>query len=117
MDDAIIRAPFDGSVSGKPIQIGTIAVPGTPILRIIGQQGVYFEGSVPSDYITQIVVGQPVQVAIEEALNAKSYSGHIAAISPLGSSVGRLFTVRIQFDGTPPEIRPACSRGARFRWK
>lgn len=103
--DSVIRAPFDGQVSGKPIQVGTIAGPGTTIVRIVGTKGIYFEGNVPSDFINQIVVGQPVGVQID-ALGAKSYPAKVAAVSPLASSVGRLFNVRIQFAGAPSEVRP-----------
>jgi HlyD family secretion protein len=105
IDDAVIRAPFDGQVSGKPIQVGTIAGPGTTIVRIIGKQGVYFEGNVPSDSISQIAKSQSVSVVID-ALGGKSYPGRVAAINPLASTIGRLFTVRIQFVGAPPEVRP-----------
>jgi HlyD family secretion protein len=102
--DAVIRAPFDGQVSGNPIQVGSIAGPGTPVVRIIGNTGVYFQGNVPSDSISRIQVGQDVSIEIDAL--GKSYPGRVAAISPVGSTVGRLFTVRIAFNGAPSEIRP-----------
>jgi HlyD family secretion protein len=103
--DSVIRSPFDGQVSGNPIQAGSIAGPGTTVARVIGRGGIYFQGNVPSDNIDQIRVGEAVQIQID-ALGNKTYPGHVAAISPMGSTIGRLFTVRIAFDGAPGEIRP-----------
>ena len=105
INDSVIRAPFDGQVSGKPVEEGTIAGPGTTVMRIIGGQGIYFEGNVPSDSIDRVVVGQPVSVSISSN-GSKSYSGKVAAISPLGSAIGRLFTIRVQFVGVPADVRP-----------
>jgi HlyD family secretion protein len=105
LDDAVIRAPFDGQVSGKPIEVGTIATPGSEIMRIIGSGGIYFEGNVPSDQIDQIVVGMPVTVHVDAA-GQNDLAARVAAISPLGSSVGRLFNVRVQFLSPPSQIKP-----------
>jgi HlyD family secretion protein len=105
MSDAVIRSPFDGQVSGKPVEAGTIAGPGTTIMRIIGGQGIYFEGNVPSNLIDRVTAGQPVSVTVSES-GSKAYEGKVAAISPLGSSIGRLFTIRVKFVGTPGEVRP-----------
>ncbi len=105
LDDAIIRAPFDGQIAGKPVEVGTIATPGSNIMRIIGTEGIYFEGNVPSDQIDQIVVGMPVTVHVDAA-NQNDLSAKVAAISPLASAAGRLFTVRVQFLSPPAAIRP-----------
>ncbi len=103
--DAAIRAPFSGQVSGKPVEAGTIAGPGTTIIHIVGSQGIYFEGSVTSDDIGEIRSGLPVHVKVS-AVSDKDFPAKVAAISPLASSVGRLFTVRVQFIGAPPEVKP-----------
>jgi RND family efflux transporter MFP subunit len=105
LDDAVIRAPFDGQIAGKPVEVGTIATPGANVMRIIGGHGIYFEGNVPSDQIAQIVVGMPVSVHVD-AINQKGLPAKIAAISPLASAAGRLFTVRVQFLSPPAEVRP-----------
>jgi len=105
ISDAVIRAPFAGQISGKPVEAGTIAGPGTTVMRIIGSSGIYFEGNVPSDSIDRVQPGQPVDITVSEN-GSNTYKGKVAAISPLGSSIGRLFTIRVQFIGAPGEIRP-----------
>lgn len=105
VSDATIRAPFSGTVSGKPVQVGTVLSPGSPIVRIVGTQGVYFEGDVPSEVVNQVQSGQPVEVSID-ALQSRTFPAKVVTVGFLGSSIGRLFSARIGFIGAPPEIKP-----------
>lgn len=105
ISDAQIRAPFSGRVSGRPAQPGQIAGSSTNIARIIGNGGAYFEGSVPESQISRVQDGKLVSVSLT-ALPGKVFAGKIAAINPLGSDVGRLFSVRVSFDTVDPSVRP-----------
>jgi HlyD family secretion protein len=110
--DAEIRAPFSGRIAGKPAQPGQIVGPGTTIARVVGSSGAYFEGQVPETEITKVKTGSPVTVTIN-ALPGKSFSGHVAAINPVGSDVGRLFNVRVSFDTISAEVSPGMfARGS-----
>ncbi|HVT14012.1 MAG TPA: efflux RND transporter periplasmic adaptor subunit [Fimbriimonadaceae bacterium] len=103
--DSEIRAPFAGKIAGKPAQPGQIASPGTTVARVIGRAGDYFEGDVPEDQIPLVHTGSLVSITLS-ALPGKSFPGHVAAINPLGSDVGRLFSVRVSFDSLQPDIKP-----------
>ena len=103
--DATIRAPFAGTVSGKPIQPGTVVGPGTAVVRLVGGQGVYFEGSIPSETINDLKPGQSVSIAVD-AVPGRSFPGVVRTVGTLGSNVGRLFSARIVFAGAPSEVRP-----------
>lgn len=103
--DASIRAPFDGRVNGKPAQVGSVPGAGNPIAHIVGKAGTYFEGQVSENDIGKISVGSPVVVTLD-SLPGKTFSGHIAAISPSASDVGRLFNVRVQLDSVTPDVKP-----------
>ena len=105
LEDATIRAPFAGTVSGRPVQPGTVLSPGGTIVRLIGGQGVYFEGSIPSDVINQVQVGQKVEVSVD-ALDGRKFPATVRSVGNLGSAQGRLFTARIAFDGAPSDVRP-----------
>lgn len=105
LSDATIKAPFTGKVSGNPIQVGTVAAPGTPIVRIVGKQGSYFEGEVPELNIDKIGVGSPTKITVS-ALGEVPFSGIVKAISPAGETVGRLFRVRIAILGDSAALKP-----------
>jgi HlyD family secretion protein len=105
IQDAQIRAPFDGRVSGKPAQIGSVPGSGNAIARIVGREGTYFEGQVSENDLSKVSTGSAVLVSVD-AIPGRTFPGHVAAISPSASSVGRLFTVRVQMDTNSAEIKP-----------
>lgn len=102
--EATVRAPFSGKIYGKPVQSGTVVAPGTPIAKIVGGEGVYFEGQIPSDKVGKIQVG--TQVNIKTDAGEGSFMGRVAAVSPQGDSVGRLFNARVVFTNGSGAIRP-----------
>jgi HlyD family secretion protein len=103
--DATIKSPFGGKVSGNPVQPGTVVGPGTPIVRIVGKQGSYFEAEIPEANVDKIQLGSAVKIKIS-ALDNLSFNGVVKAISPAGESVGRLFKVRVAILGDPANLRP-----------
>lgn len=116
IEDAQIRAPFAGKVSGRPIQPGTIAGNGTAIARIVGESGIYLNGQLPSVEVSKIRTGMPVEVKVD-ALSGKTYHGMVAAISPGADGIGRLFDVRIQFADGMSELRPGMFARASIQTK
>ncbi|MBC8063257.1 MAG: efflux RND transporter periplasmic adaptor subunit [Chlorobia bacterium] len=103
--DSTIKAPFSGKISGNPVQPGTVVGPGSPVARIVGKEGNYFEGEVPESNIDKIGLGSPVTVSVN-ALSGVKFAGIVRAISPFGESVGRLFKVRVAFSGDTSTLRP-----------
>jgi RND family efflux transporter MFP subunit len=105
LSDAMIRSPFSGRISGNPVQPGTFLAPGSPVVRVIGEEGIYFEGEVPESQIAAITPGKPVAVTVD-ALPNRTWAGKVLAVSPVGDEVGRIFRVRIQLAGASSEIKP-----------
>ena len=103
--DATIRVPFAGTVSGRPAQPGAVLSPGGTIVRIVGGQGIYFEGSIPSDTVNDVKPGQRVTVKVD-ALGNRTFPATVRTVGNLGSTQGRLFTARIVFDGAPSDVKP-----------
>lgn len=103
--DAQIRAPFAGRVFGKPVQAGAVVGAGTPVARIIGSSGVYFDGEAPETAVGSIRVGSRVSIELDSA-PGKSHEGEVQAISPAATNIGRLFKVRIRFLDVPADVKP-----------
>lgn len=105
LDDTVIRTPFAGQVAGKPIQSGTIISAGTPVVRIIGGQGAYFEGQVPQNHLKDVPIGTQVTIQVD-SLPGKQFHGSVSAVNPLGVEIGRLFKVRITLTGDLQGLKP-----------
>lgn len=103
--DSQIRSPFSGRVSGSPAQPGTYLAPGSPVVRLVGAAGVYFEGELPESNVAQIQPGTRVEVRVD-ALAGKVYSGRVAAVDPMGDSVGRSFKARVMLEGDLSGVKP-----------
>lgn len=106
--DLQVRAPYSGQVSGRPLQLGTVVAPGSPIARIIGGDGTFFEGELPAQMISQIRTGGTVEVTVD-GLPDRTFSGTLISISPGASSIGRLFKARISLVTATSDVRPGMS--------
>lgn len=110
--DAEIRSPFTGKISGKPVQVGAFVGAGSPVARVIGAEGAYFEGEISESSLAKVRIGNPVEVTVD-ALGGKKIPGTITAINPQGDKVGRLFKVRVQISGPVEGLKPGMfARGS-----
>lgn len=103
--EATVRAPFSGRIYGKPLQVGTVVAPGTPIARVISGAGTYFDGQVPSSAVTKVQPGKMVTIKVD-SFPDRSFTGKVISVSPLGDQVARLFSVRVQFLAGAGEVKP-----------
>lgn len=110
--ESAVRAPFAGRIYGRPLQAGSVIAPGTPVVRIVSGNGIYFEGQLPSDKLGSIGVGTQVSIKVD-SLGDRAFSGKIAAVSPQGESIGRMFNIRVLFDEVSEALRPGMfARGS-----
>lgn len=103
LEDAKIRASFSGTVLGQPLQVGTIVSPGTPVVTIIGESGLYFEGDVPAALLSKATVGAPVTITVDGVEG--SFIGRLESVSPAAANVGRVFRARIKFASSNPSLK------------
>lgn len=87
----IIKAPFDGVIVGKNVNIGEWIKVGDSVCEILNHSEPQAIVEVPSVILNYIQVGDMANVSI----NAKSYSGKITAIIPKADSRSRTFPVII----------------------
>ncbi|MBX3095968.1 MAG: efflux RND transporter periplasmic adaptor subunit [Fimbriimonadaceae bacterium] len=104
LNDASIRAPFSGRVLGTPLAIGTVVAPGTPIMRLVTNDGAFFRAEVPETKIADVPLGAPVTVTID-AVRGVQLEGRVDALEPRADSVGRLFGVRISLAQLPNRVQ------------
>src|SRR5690606_25685354 len=62
LDQAIIRAPFDGTASGVEIEVGEFAAPGSPVMRLSELDPVKVTLSVPDRDVVALRPGMPLQI-------------------------------------------------------
>jgi len=93
--DALIRAPFNGRVSAKMIDVGDLAAPGKPLL-ILEKKGNYHANlELPETHIGSVTQGQIVTVVIQ-ALNNRPMDGTVVEIFPAADERSRSFLIKVK---------------------
>lgn len=116
IEDAQIRSPFSGKVLGTPVQPGTVVSPGTPVVRLIGAKGLYFEGDVPASAVSSLAKGSPVSVTVD-GLDGHNFIGTIDSLSPAATNVGRVFQARITFPSFDETLRAGMFARGKIKIK
>jgi membrane fusion protein, multidrug efflux system len=90
---ARISAPFDGVVTGKQADPGTLAVAGAPLLTIENRVGYRLEASVPETRMARLKLGDSAKIAIP-SLHLET-TGRVVEIQPSAEVASRTFLVKI----------------------
>jgi len=78
--DAVVRAPFDGIVAGRPVNTGDVVAPGTALFTIIDPSSMRLEASVPSEELALLRIGASVEFQVRGY--EQPFEGRIDRISP-----------------------------------
>lgn len=93
-----IRAPFDGRVAERLIQVGEHSSPGRDIARFVDIDSKEAVAQAPVSIAPFLEVGQMVVLSTSEGDTLRA---PIRAIIPVGDAVSRTFEVRIDLAGSP----------------
>jgi RND family efflux transporter MFP subunit len=94
LDYTRIRAPFDGVVTEKKVDSGTLASPGMPIFTIEDVRHYRLETTVNESDLRYVRTGQLVSVMID-VLDNVGLKGKVVQIVPAADPASRSFLVRI----------------------
>ena len=106
--NAILDAPFAGTVEERFLEVGEQAAPGTQIARLVNTRRVKVTAGVPERYANDIEVGTPVQ------LDLRRYGAGVrtAEVTFVGSTIdpeSRTFTVEATLDNEERTLKPEMS--------
>jgi RND family efflux transporter MFP subunit len=90
-----IRAPFDGVVSERKVDPGTLASPGMPIFALEDVHRYRLEVSLNETDLPYVHVGQPATVLVD-ALGEHELKGKVSEIVPDADPGSRSFLVKIE---------------------
>lgn len=96
----VVTAPFDGVITEKKIEVGEIASPGQPLLKMEDPQRLRLEATVAEGDLQALSRGATIPVMID-ALGSKTLSGIVAQILPTGDPATHTFLVKVELSPTP----------------
>ena len=93
--DAVILAPYDGTIRAKMIDVGDLAAPGKPLFTLETTGNYIVDLVLPEQYIHTVVLDQEVTVTVS-ALNKKTFPGSVQEIFPAADAKSRSFLVKVR---------------------
>ena len=82
----VIRAPMDGVVGNRAMQVGDYVQPGQRLASLVPLDAVYVDANFKETQLEKLKVGQPVTIAVD-AMGGAKIDGTVASLAPASGSV------------------------------
>lgn len=83
---ATIRAPIDGIVSKRSVNVGDFVNPGQALMAIVEPQNIWVTANLKETQMTNVRVGQPVTIKVD-AYPHEKFRGTVESVSPATGAV------------------------------
>ena len=93
--DAVILAPYNGTIRAKMIDVGDLSTAGKPFFTLETTENYIVELVLPEQYINTVVLDQQVTVTVS-SLNNKAFTGNVQEIFPAANVKSRSFLVKVK---------------------
>ncbi|MBV60272.1 efflux RND transporter periplasmic adaptor subunit [Abyssibacter profundi] len=100
-----IKAPFDGEVGIRRVDIGQYVAAGTGIVSLQQLDPILVDFTLPEQRLGEIETGQIVRLTVSSA-SETAFTGHITAIEPSVDQATRNFAVEARVDNVSRRLRP-----------
>ncbi len=99
-----IRAPFDGRVGIRQVNLGQFVSRGQPLLPLQKLNPLFVNFTLPQRQLPQVAMGQTVRVVID-AFGDRSFAGKVVAINPEVDAATRNVSVQAQIENPDEMLR------------
>jgi membrane fusion protein, multidrug efflux system len=100
-----IRAPFDGRVAIRQVELGQVVAPGTPIASLQSVSPIHADFWLPQQALVEVKAGQKAQLKID-AFPGAAWDGELTTINPEVDPATRNVRVRATFPNDDGRLRP-----------
>jgi membrane fusion protein, multidrug efflux system len=81
LERTVIRAPVDGVVAKRSVQVGQQVQPGTPVLAIVPLAQVHVDANFKEGQLERVRIGQPVEVKSDLYGSSVTYRGKVVGLA------------------------------------
>jgi membrane fusion protein, multidrug efflux system len=81
LERTVIRAPIDGTVTKRQVQLGQRVAQGTPIMTIVPLSAVYIDANFKERQLERVAVGMPAKATADLYGGSVVYHGRVAGIA------------------------------------
>jgi RND family efflux transporter MFP subunit len=94
LDDAVVRAPFAGTIARRLVQPGEKVSADSPIFTLVDLRQMLLEAAIPAAEIPTVRVGQPARFTVG-GFGARKFTGEVQRINPMTTEGSRAITIYI----------------------
>ncbi|HKS57598.1 MAG TPA: efflux RND transporter periplasmic adaptor subunit [Steroidobacteraceae bacterium] len=94
LEDAVIRAPFAGTVAKRHVQPGEKVSPDSTIVTLVDLRQMVLEAAVPAADIPAVSIGQRARFKVG-GFGAREFDGEVQRINPVTADGSRAITIYI----------------------
>lgn len=105
IDQKLIRAPFDGVLGIRQVNLGQYIGAGTNIVGLINLDTLHVDFRLPEQNASKLTIGQEIDIAAD-AMPGKSFKAKITAIEPRVSESTRTLSVQGTLSNPGETLRP-----------
>ncbi|HYJ46854.1 MAG TPA: efflux RND transporter periplasmic adaptor subunit, partial [Pyrinomonadaceae bacterium] len=113
LSDTIIRAPYAGYVSARPVAIGEYVTPASVIATILLTNPLKLQLQVPELEAPRVQIGMAVALSVD-AYPDRTFNGRVSAINPAIDPTSRAFTVEAEVENPDNALRSGMFVTARI---
>jgi membrane fusion protein, multidrug efflux system len=110
LDDTVLKAPMDGVILSRDLEVGTLVSPGRPVLAIADIGTVKVTFAVPEALVERLSVGSPLSVHVgterEATAEQRSHDARVTRIAPAADEQGRVFSVEAELPNPDGALKP-----------
>ncbi len=92
LEDATVRAPFDGVVAKREVQVGEKVSPDTPIITLVDLRRMELDAPAPTSEIPAVKVGQTARFHVD-GFGDREFIGTVWRVNPVAESGSRSIMV------------------------
>ncbi|HEX2099893.1 MAG TPA: efflux RND transporter periplasmic adaptor subunit, partial [Candidatus Synoicihabitans sp.] len=105
LEHATVRAPFDGVISAREVQVGARVGSGTKLFSLVKLDDITARVFVPGRYLAAVAENQPV-IVTSEFLPDRKFEGWVKRISPVVDPKSGTFKVTVGVRGGETPLAP-----------
>ena len=105
IDKKVIRAPFDGRLGIRAVDLGQYLAAGTTVVTLQSLDPIYVDFFLPQQALDQIRIGQAVSANVD-TYPGQRFAGEISAIEPKVDSASRNVRVRAALKNPEHKLLP-----------
>jgi RND family efflux transporter MFP subunit len=94
LEDAVVRAPFDGTVAKRHVQPGEKVSMDSSIVTLVDLQQMVLEAAVPAADIPSVAIGQAARFKVG-GFGTQEFVGEVQRINPITADGSRAITIYI----------------------